>query len=463
MSDNLQSRKEFLKQLSFFTGSGLLAGSVPGLSLADSIQNKRFSANDKVRVGIIGVGSRGRYHALVLNNIPQAEITSVCDNYPPHYERAQKLTNGNADAYWDYKKLLEQDEPDAVIIATPPHEHAQMTIDALESGAHVLCEKNMANTIDRTLDMYEAHRRTGKNLLIGMQRRFGVKFLAARKKAEEGFLGDKITQIRAWWHRNGDWRRPVPDKNFPDWELDPEYPSLEHKLNWRLYRKYSRGLATELGTHQIDVANWFLDRVPLSVRGIGSINHWQDGREVFDNINLVYSYPDGINVIYDSLISNKHYSFEEQIMGPKGTFELEDGKYYYEKPPAAPGILQLISDIEDDLFGSTPLGGESWNPQRAADTSGSYFVEDYPLPNKAQLQDEAFIESIRQGKSLEGHAEAGVYASVAAIIGHQAMLRNETVYWPEKKLAQRIESYKERSSFKKHMSEPRESIDVMDS
>ncbi len=447
MSDDLQSRKEFLKRLSFFTGTGLLASSMPGLSFADSLNKEKFSANDKVRVGIIGVGSRGRYHTIILRRMPQVEITSVCDTYPPHYERAQRLTDGKADPYWDYRELLEKDQPDAVVVATPPHEHAQMTIDALKSGIHVLCEKNLANTVDRTLDMYEAQQESGRILLTGMQRRFGVKYLAARKMAEEGFFS-KITQIRAWWHRNGDWRRSVPDKDFPDWELEPEYPSLEHRLNWRLYRKFSRGLATELGTHQIDVANWFLNRLPLSVRGSGSINYWQDGREVYDNINLVYTYPDGINVIYDSLISNKQYSFEEQLMGPEGTFELEDGKYYYEDPPPAPGILQLISDIEDDLFGTTPLGGDSWNPHRAADTSGSYFVDDYPLPNKAVLQDEAFIESVRQGKMIEGAPENGVYATIAAIMGHEAMLQDKTIHWPEQKIANRIKSYKRRPEAK---------------
>lgn len=445
MSSDLQSRREFLRHLSIFTGSGLLANTVPGTSLAQPIKETSVPANDRIRVGLIGVGSRGRYHALVLRRMPQVEITSVCDNYPPHYERAQELTDGRADAYWDYRELLQQDDPDAVIIATPLHEHAQMAIDALQSGVHVLCEKTMAYSIDECLDMYQAHREAEKILQIGLQRRFSVKYLAARRLAEKGFLGG-ITQIRAWWHRNSDWRRPVPDKEFPDWELDPEYPSLEHKINWRLYREYSRGLATELAAHQLHVANWFLDMVPLSVSGSGSTNYWQDGREVYDNINLVYSYPEGVHVIYDSLTSNKHYSLEEQLMGPEGTFELEAGQYYHEKPPPAPGILQLISDIEDSLFGETPLGGESWNPEQAADTSGEYFTDAYPLPNSTQLQNEAFVENVREGNLAPGLAREGLYASIAALMGHTAMLENTTVQWPEDKLARRIDSYERRTA-----------------
>lgn len=445
MPTDVPSRREFLKQLSVFAGSGLLANTLPGPSLADPIGEEPVPANDRIRVGVIGVGSRGRYHVLVLNRMPQVEITSVCDNYPPHYERAKELTDGTADAYWDYRELLQQDDPDAVIIATPLHEHAQMAIDALRSGIHVLCEKTMAYSVDECIDMYQAHREAEKHLLIGFQRRFSVKYLAARRLAAEGFLGG-ISQVRAWWHRNSDWRRPVPDKEFPDWELDSEYPSLEHKINWRLYREYSRGLATELAAHQLHVANWFLDKLPLSVRGAGSTNYWTDGREVYDNINMVYTYPEGVHLLYDSLTSNKHYSLEEQLMGPKGTFELEAGQYYHEDPPPAPGILQLITDIEESLFGETPLGGESWNPQQAADTSGEYFTDEYPLPNSTQLQNEAFVEHVRQGKLATDLAKEGLYASIAALIGHRAMLENRTVEWPEEKLAQRVDGYDRRSA-----------------
>jgi predicted dehydrogenase len=440
MPADVPSRRQFLKQLSVFAGSGLLANALPGASLAHPIGDETVPANDRVRIGVIGVGSRGRYHVLVLNQMPQVEITSVCDNYPPHYERAQELTGGTADAYWDYRRLLEEDDPDAVIIATPLHEHAQMTIDALSNGTHVLCEKTMGYTVDECIDMYNAHKDAGKSLLIGLQRRFNVKYLAAKKLAEEGFLGG-ITQIRAWWHRNSDWRRPVPDQSFPDWELDPEYPSLEHKINWRLYREYSRGLATELAAHQLHVANWFLGTLPLSVRGSGSTNYWTDGREVYDNINMVYTYPEGVHVIYDSLTSNKHYSLEEQLMGPDGTFELEAGQYYHENPPPAPGILQLLSDIEDGLFGETPLGGESWNPQRAADTSGAYFTDEYPLPNDTQLQNEAFVETIRQGSPASDLAREGLYASIATLIGHKAMRENRAVAWPDETLSQRVDAY----------------------
>ena len=100
---------------------------------------------------------------------------------------------------------------------------------------------------------------------------------------------------------------------------------------------------TELASHQIQVANQVLQDHPSEVWGAGSINHWHDGREVYDNVNLVYKYPSGTQLIYDSMTSNKHYGYEEQIMGPLGTMELERGKMWDEYPEPAPAIMELIT------------------------------------------------------------------------------------------------------------------------
>ena len=127
---------------------------------------------------------------------------------------------------------------------------------------------------------------------------------------------------------------------------------LERKINWRLYKEYSCGLMTELASHQIQVANWLKNALPVSVMGTGSINYWKDGREVFDNVALIYSYEDGTQFIYDSMTSNRHYGLEEQILGDEGTLELEVNKRYFENPPPPPeppppaGIVQLLKDIE---------------------------------------------------------------------------------------------------------------------
>jgi len=415
-----QSRRQFLKAVSFLAGSSALVGTIPWLSaIAAKKTTGTGSPSDRIRLGIIGVGSRGKLLLLHLQTIPDVEIAAVCDDYPPHFDQAKELTEGKARAFVNYRELLSLDDIDGVIIATPLHLHAQMTIDAMLSGKHVFCEKAMARTLEGCLRMVNAQKETGKILQIGHQRMFNIKYIKAIELIKSGILGP-ITQIRAYWHRNNDWRRDVPG------------PEFERKINWRLYREYSCGLMTELASHQIQVANWVLNQHPESVMGAGSINYWHDGREVYDNVNLIYNYPNGVKLIYDSLISNKKYGCEEQVMGDKGTMELEAGKMYMENPPPAPGIIQLINNIENKVFEVVPIGGASWVPDNAITSDkGTFIVDEYPLPSENLLELEGFVESIRSGKQFHGLLKEAFYASVGALLGTQAMDNMEVVYWPK--------------------------------
>jgi predicted dehydrogenase len=124
----------------------------------------------------------------------------------------------------------------------------------------------------------------------------------------------KVMFVRAQWHRNSDWRRPVPE---------PKYESL---INWRMYREYSGGLMAELASHQIDVANWAIGAEPISVVGTGGIDYWKDGRETCDNAQTIFEYPGGQKLVWSSILCNAHYDFNEQIMGDRGTIEITLGK-----------------------------------------------------------------------------------------------------------------------------------------
>jgi predicted dehydrogenase len=418
MNKKIPSRREFIKNLSFLAGTTALAGSLPWIDLLNENTYAKQAPSDRVRLGVIGVGSRGRYLMLHLLRIPGIEVAAVCDDYQPHFDRAIKLTDGNAKAFKDYRKLLEMQDLDGVVIATPLHLHAQMTVDSFNAGKHVFCEKTIAKTVEGCAKMIRVQKETGKVFQIGHQRLFSVVYLKALELVKSGNIG-KVMQIRTYWHRNNDWRRPVPS------------PEHERRINWRMYKEYSLGLMTELASHQMQVANWMLGTTPLSVRGSGSINYWRDGREVYDNVNLVYSYPDGIHVIYDSMISNKHYGLEEQILGDKGTLELEAGKSFSENPPPSPGILRLINDIEKKVFDTIPLGGASWILERASRDRGEYIVDEYPHPDENRLQLEAFAESVRKGEPVPSLIKEGFNAGIAALLGHDAMEKNKIVNFPE--------------------------------
>jgi predicted dehydrogenase len=306
---------------------------------------------------------------------------------------------------------------DGVLIATPLNLHSSMCLDAFSAGKHVFCEKSLAYTIEECQAVANAYRGSKKVFQIGHQRLFHPPYLRALDLVKKGEIGP-VTQIRGYWHRNGDWRNPVPS------------PALERRLNWRLYRAYSCGLMTELASHHVQVANWFLGTHPLSVVGYGSINFWKDGRELYDNVNVVYRYPNGIHCVYDSMISNRFYGAEVQIMGPKGTVEGETGKIFSEQPPPAPGIVQLINNLERGMFQTIPIGGPSWVPDLKKDTKGHFLGDPHSTDDGTALELAAYANAIRLNEPIPNMMEQACFSGVAVLMGQTAMEQNREVSWP---------------------------------
>lgn len=418
------NRRSFIKRISLIAGTTVAVASMPWLKVFnDEVYAK--GPNDKVRLGFIGIGDRGR--ALLMNvqafaGLLNVEIAAVCDNYDPNYERAIKLTNGKAKPFKDYRQLLEMKDLDAVVVATPLTQHAKIVIDALNSGLHVFCEKSMARTLDDSKIMYDEHLKTKRILQVGHQRVFSPVYLEAIEKIHRGDIG-QVTHMRAYWHRNSDWRRPVPAGR----------PDLDRVINWRLYDDLSAGLFTELLSHQLQVACWIKKSFPTSVVANGSLIYWTKNREVYDHISCIYEFPDETQFVYDSVNSNKHYGCEEQILGSKGTMELEINKIYPENPPPPPGILQLINDIEKDVVSTIPIGGASWVPETAANTKGGYISDNYKM-DETKLQLEAFVRYIRKGEAPEELPIQGYYSTVWSLLAEQAAKTKERVtldkkYW----------------------------------
>jgi predicted dehydrogenase len=301
-------------------------------------------------------------------------------------------------------------------------------MDSLKAGKHTFCEKAMALTMDDCLAMYKTYRETGKVFYIGQQRLFDPKYIRAMEMVHSGVIGE-ITGIRAYWFRNNDWRRPLPE------------PSLERKINWRLYKEYSGGLMTELASHQLQVANWALKMIPESVMGLGDIIFWKDGREVYDSVNLIYHYSNGVKLTYESNISNKFNGLEEQILGHKGTLQPELGKYYLEDAAPAPGIMQLINQIEHSVFDSISIASPSWVPETASTNKGEYIITQTRMHDGSssvgvagdgseQLV-EAFCNSVITGKEAKGLVEEAYYSSILSLLGLQAMEEKTLKVFPE--------------------------------
>ncbi|MEM9338194.1 MAG: Gfo/Idh/MocA family oxidoreductase [Bacteroidota bacterium] len=418
-----KSRRNFIKS-SIAVGAGLALG-------ASSFSSLGQGSGKKVRLAVIGTGSRGNFlikHLLRENTTYNTyELVAICDNYAPHLEKTQGICaeyKSTPKAYSDYKKLINDRSVDGVILCTPLHQHAHITIECLEKGIHVLCEKSMARTIDDVKSMYDAHIRSGSILLIGHQRMFSKKYLSAMDRIHAGDFGP-VGQIRAYWHRNKDWRRKVPK----------DAPHLERQLNWRLYKESSAGLLTELMSHQIQVANWALKQVPTSVQASGSIQFWKDGREVPDNIAAIFNYADGSKCIYDSMNTNRSYGVEEHIIADLATLRMETNKLQWDKPnqtiDGPMGVAKMVENIKNGEKKAEPIGGSTWKPETATKQKPEpIFVGQKGDGTVEELL--TFVKFIQQKSVPKWMIKEAYNASIWTLLTEKAIDSGQTITCPEK-------------------------------
>lgn len=343
-------------------------------SLAAATQTSAvFGGDDRaeISVAVIGTGARGSDLIRALTTVEGVKITGIVDDYEPHLMKGAEYAGPQARRFTDYRKMLDDLQPQAVVVAVPLVLHAQVTLDALQAGCDVFCEKTMCYSIDEARRVAAEVKSTGRVFQVGLQRRANPIYDQAAAIVQSGLIG-QVTAIKCQWHRNNSWRRPLPvAKN------DPAWPSLERRLNWRLYRDSSAGLMAELGSHQIDVANWLLGTAPRRVIASGGIDYWRDGREVFDNIFCVYEYevapqapaalqqaaatqPYTVRVTYSSLCNNAYEGASELVQGTQGTLFLTSNK----------GLLYREKTAERINWASAGATGERAETNASVVTAG---------------------------------------------------------------------------------------------
>lgn len=265
-------------------------------------EEPRKAEGAKIKTAIIGLGPWGREVLATLQRVPEAQVAALCDSYPAMLRRSLNNAPG-ATGTEDYKTILADKDIQAVIIATPSHQHKDLAIEALAAGKHVYCEAPLATTIEDAKAVAKAARaavgqvfQVGLNIRAEPQRNFLLKFIRS------GAIG-KFVMARAQWHKKQSWRQTSPNAE------------REKVINWRLSRETSLGLIGEIGIHQIDAMNWFLRSRPKAVSGFGGLIHWQDGRDVPDTAQVVYEYGDGLQGIFDCTIANSFDSDYDIIFG----------------------------------------------------------------------------------------------------------------------------------------------------
>jgi predicted dehydrogenase len=260
-----------------------------------------LGANERVGIGIIGFGLIGRIHTRSFMGQPDVDIVGFAETYQPRLEAGVALAGGRAKAYRDFRQLLEDKDVQAVVVATPDHWHALLTMLACAAGKDVYVEKPLTLFVKEGRWMVDVAKRYKRVVQVGTQNRSGPQFARARQLVRDGKLG-QIVSIQSNFFRNAmpGFGNP-PDQDPPpglDWNmlLGPapyrKYNPNRGIYHFRWFWDYSGGQMTNLGQHSLDLVHWFLDiEAPKSVYSTGGRFFLKDNCEVPDRQDAIVEYP----------------------------------------------------------------------------------------------------------------------------------------------------------------------------
>ena len=313
MRDTRQaSRRRFLQELA--QGS-LAAGAFPYILTRRPSQarvvlereprpdgDRRRSANDRVRLGVVGTGIIGFYNIRSALTVPGVELAAVCDLYDGRLTRAREVFGQDVVTTRDYRELLARDDIDVVLVATPDHWHDVISIDAMKAGKAVYCEKPMVQEVAEGHRVIEAEKRYKAKFQVGSQGVSSVVMKKAQDLYRAGEIGELIL-VEATNDRHsslGAWQYSIPPDASPatidfdaflgDTAKVPFDPT--RFFRWRNYRAYGTGIAGDLFVHLFSWLHWIVGSDgPTRVYGSGGLRYWKDGRDVPDVLTCVVDYP----------------------------------------------------------------------------------------------------------------------------------------------------------------------------
>ena len=318
---------------------------------------RAVGANDRIRLGVVGCGDRGVYVMELFQKTGEVDVTAVCDVFGDRIDQALTKAPG-ARGFSDHRKLLDEAATDAILIGTPDHWHAPITIDALNAGKDVYVEKPLTWRIEEGPEIIKAARVNNRVCQAGMQQRSGRTFLEAKEKYfKTGRIG-KVTLARCVWHggadtlpaellrrpkpSNLDWARYLGRVRWRDWNPHQYY-------DYRAFLDFGGGVVTDLFTHWIDAVHMMMDEdVPKSVVAAGGVYHMKDGRTAPDTIHLLLEYPGEWTATYESTITGEGWHIE--MCGTEGRLKINRNEYEF--TPAGknpkPERLEIKGDITAD-------------------------------------------------------------------------------------------------------------------
>jgi len=422
-------RREFLRSTTAL-GAGLVLA-------PKSFGQATGSKTDDINVALLGAGAQGQVLLNACLKIPGVRFKAVCDIWTAYNQkrvsRLLKKYRHEHNTYVDYQEMLDKEKDlDAVLIATPDFWHAEHTIACLKAGLDVYCEKEMSNTLEGARKMVQAAKETGKLLQIGHQRRSNPRYIhCCERLIKEAKILGRITTI------NGQWNRAArPDLGSPKrYAINQAtlekygFKSMHQFRNWRWYKGLGGGPIVDLGSHQIDIYNWFLGANPKSIMASGGTDYYdKETHQWYDNVMAIYEYETGQGIVrafYQTITTNSSQGYFETFMGDEGTLVISESA-------ARGAVYREASAPEWDKWVKVGYVNEPAKKEEKPETDAVLDVREtiappaYELPVKMdklyhQPHLENFFDAIRGKAKLNCPAEIGYETAVTILKVNEAV------------------------------------------
>lgn len=461
------SRREFLKE---FAQGSLVAGAFPYVMTHGPSQervilerephpdrDRKFSANDTIRLGVIGTGIIGFYNIRSALTVPGVELAAVCDLYDGRLTRAKDVFGQSIITTRDYREILDRDDIDVVLIATPDHWHDIISIDAMRAGKAVYCEKPMVQEVPEGHRVIEAERQYNAKYQVGSQ---GVSSIVM-KKAQDLYLAGEIGELILVEAANdrhsslGAWQYSIPPDASPqsidfdtflgDTERVPFDPI--RFFRWRNYQAYGTGIAGDLFVHLFTWLHWVIKSDgPDKVYGSGGLRYWKDGRDVPDVLTCVIDYPQ----------AETHPSFNMQIrvnfvagggggsslrlVGSEGTLSFAGNSLTLSraKLSARPGyggydsLSTFPKSVQDEFVRQYQM--QYYNVPRDVNEPSEIV---YGAPERYDDRDDHWanlIAAVRDGTAIVEDATYGLKAAGPSLAANESYFNDRVVTWDSQRM-----------------------------
>jgi len=445
MSDQGITRREFI-------GRSVAGAATAGLGFGAPAIGRVASPNERVTVGMVGVGIRGLEQMEAVLNV-KADVAIVCDLYDGHLRRAKEI-QANTATTRDYREVLDRKDIDAVCIATSDHWHAPVAIAAMQAGKDIYIEKPMTHTIKEALEMVKVSKETGRLVQVGSQSLSMESTHKGKAWVDAGEIGN-IYMVQCEIYRPdpvGAWKYPVPPDASPqtiDWDRylgnAPKRPfDAARFFQFRNWWDYGTGIAGDEYVHLLSRVHYLMNtQFPLSAVANGGIYKWKGDREVPDIHNTMYDYGKFQVVVMANLVSNFDGGEIVRFMGDKGTVVLTEES------------ASLLPYDEEWSF-EYPL--ESWpkdtkGPFMAAHKNdptadiGTYRKQQHRKPQNFMQHAEGtedhfrnFFACVKSRQQPIENVDFGCGTAVACHMANLSYLKKQRLFWDAEKLELRSES-----------------------